>query len=139
MIKNALAQMYNYVHNCIKKECKLEFNQKSQIMSLAQGVDYLSFRFYLKESGKVIKRLRSSNKKRMKRMKRKLKNILEHLILSKQTAKEREESERKTKEQIDMLQAGVVSDTGVCAGNRVGSAEGGGSESRNGGKSSLVV
>ena len=135
MIKNALAQMYNYVHNCIKKECKLEFNQKSQIMPLAQGVNYLSFRFYLKESGKVIKRLRSSNKKRMKR---KLKNILEHLILSKQTAKEREESERKTKEQIDMLQAGVVFDAGVCAGNRVGSAEGGGSKSRNGGKSSLV-
>ena len=168
-LKDALAQMRDY----IKKERKLEFNQKTQITPLAQGVDYLGFHFYLTEHGKVIKKLRSSNKKRMKRKLKRFrhayrngtidmeavsrsmasyrghlshgntyrlqKNILEHLILSKQTAKEREESERKTKEQIDMLQAGVVSDAGVCAGNRVGSAEGGGSESRNGGKSSLVV
>lgn len=49
------------------RELKLEFNQKTQIFPVSEGVDYLGWRFYLTESGKVIRRLRTSNKRRFKR------------------------------------------------------------------------
>ena len=43
------------------------FNEKTQIFPISQGADYLGFRFYLTDTGKVIRRLRTSNKKRWKR------------------------------------------------------------------------
>ena len=46
---------------------KLEFNEKTQIFPISQGVDFVGFRFYLTDSGKVIKRLRTSSKRRWKR------------------------------------------------------------------------
>ena len=49
------------------KELKVEFNEKTQIFPICEGVDFLGFRFYLTDSGKVIRRLRTSNKKRWKR------------------------------------------------------------------------
>lgn len=52
---------------------KLEFNKKTQIFPISQGVDFLGFRFYLTGSGKIIRRLRTSNKKRWKRRLRKFK------------------------------------------------------------------
>ena len=45
----------------------LEFNSKTQIFPISQGVDFLGFHFYLTDTGKVIKRLRTSNKRRFKR------------------------------------------------------------------------
>lgn len=62
-LKYCLEEMREFV----QKERKLEFNQKTQITPLAQGIDYLGFHFYLTDTGKVIRRLRTSNKKRMKR------------------------------------------------------------------------
>ncbi len=62
-LKDCLSQMKAY----IEKERKLEFNQKTQIVPLSQGVDYLGFHFYLTDTGKVIRKLRTSNKKRLKR------------------------------------------------------------------------
>ena len=63
-----------YLKECLKKirkvatdELKLEFNKKTQIFPLAHGVDYLGFRFFLSDTGKVIRMLRTSNKKRFKR------------------------------------------------------------------------
>lgn len=50
-----------------KQRLKLEFNDKTQIFPLSEGVDYLGWRFYLTETGKVIRRLRTSNKRRFKR------------------------------------------------------------------------
>lgn len=62
-LKECLEIMECYINN----KRKLEFNTKTQIVPLAQGVDYLGFHFYLSSTGKVIRRLRTSNKKRMKR------------------------------------------------------------------------
>ncbi len=62
-LKQCLKQMESY----IREERKLEFNQKTQIIPLSQGIDYLGFHFYLTDTGKVIRKLRSSNKRRMKR------------------------------------------------------------------------
>lgn len=63
-----------YLKECLEKiryltvsELKLEFNKKTQIFPLAHGVDYLGFRFFLSDTGKVIRMLRTSNKKRFKR------------------------------------------------------------------------
>lgn len=63
-----------YLQTCLaeisevaKNELKLEFNQKTQIFPVSEGVDYLGWHFYLTDSGKVIRRLRTSNKRRFKR------------------------------------------------------------------------
>ena len=55
-----------------RDELGLEFNQKTQIAPLAQGVDYLGWHFYLTETGRVVRRVRPSNKRRLKRRLRKL-------------------------------------------------------------------
>lgn len=49
------------------EKLKLEFNEKTQIFPISEGVDFLGFRFYLTDTGTVIRRLRTSNKKRWKR------------------------------------------------------------------------
>lgn len=68
-LKEVLAQMSKYA----REELKLEFNQKTQIIPLSQGVEYLGFRFYLGRNGKVVRKLRSSAKQRLKRNLKKLK------------------------------------------------------------------
>lgn len=45
----------------------LEFNEKTHIFPLSQGVDYLGWHFYLTDTGKIVRRLRGSNKRRFKR------------------------------------------------------------------------
>ncbi|MBR3314902.1 MAG: four helix bundle protein [Atopobiaceae bacterium] len=45
----------------------LELNEKTQIVPISQGVDYLGFHLYLTDTGKVVRRLRTSNKRRMRR------------------------------------------------------------------------
>ena len=68
-LKECLKDMDEY----LRKELKLEFNEKTQIHAIRQGVDYLGFHFYLTETGKVIRTLKQSGKKRLKR---KLRNYL---------------------------------------------------------------
>lgn len=62
-LKDCLAELRRYA----KEELKLEFNEKTQIFPVSQGVDYLGWHFYLTETGKVIRKLRTSNKRRFKR------------------------------------------------------------------------
>ena len=62
-LKECLHEMKSY----LTKELKLEFNEKTQIHAIRQGVDFLGFHFYLTETGKVIRTLRQSAKKRLKR------------------------------------------------------------------------
>lgn len=62
-LRECLRQMTAYVRD----ERKLEFNNKTAIMPMKQGVDYLGFHFYLTDGGRVVRKLRTSNKKRMKR------------------------------------------------------------------------
>lgn len=53
-------------------ELLIEFNEKTQIIPLKNGVEYVGFHFYLTDTGKVIKRVRTSTKKRYKRRMKKL-------------------------------------------------------------------
>lgn len=45
----------------------IEFNEKTQIFPISQGVDFLGWHLYLTDTGRVIRRLRTSNKKRFKK------------------------------------------------------------------------
>lgn len=62
-----------YLQECLRQmqklvaEEKLEFNQKTQIFPVSQGVDFLGWHFYMTDTGKALRRLRTSNKKRFKR------------------------------------------------------------------------
>ena len=49
----------------------LELNQKTNIFPLRNGIDFCGFHVYLTQTGKVIKKLRHSSSKRMKRRIRK--------------------------------------------------------------------
>jgi hypothetical protein len=62
-LRRCLAQM----RDCLASERGLELNQKTQIVPIRQGVDYLGSRLYLTDTGKVVRRLRASDKRRMKR------------------------------------------------------------------------
>lgn len=45
----------------------LQLNNKTQIFPIRNGVDFLGFHSYLTETGKVVRKIRDSSKKRMKR------------------------------------------------------------------------
>lgn len=49
------------------REIGLEFNSKTQIFPLKNGVDFLGFHTYVTETGKIIRKLRRDSKKHMKR------------------------------------------------------------------------
>lgn len=62
-LQNCLRELTDIAENVLK----ISFNEKTQIFPVSEGVDYLGWRFYLTDSGKVIRRLRTSNKRRFKR------------------------------------------------------------------------
>lgn len=69
-----LHESKDYLQKCLKEikeiaenELHISFNEKTQVFPVSEGVDYVGWRFYLTDSGKVIRRLRTSNKKRFKR------------------------------------------------------------------------
>lgn len=65
--KEYLKQLLEEITRILEDELKLEFNEKTQIFPISQGVDYLGWHFYLTDTGKVIRKLRVSNKRRFKR------------------------------------------------------------------------
>lgn len=69
-LKEALRKMKELI-----AEDKLEFNDKTQILPLSQGADFLGFHYYVSDTGKIIMRLRSSNKRRFKRNLKRLKKL----------------------------------------------------------------
>ena len=68
-LKQCLSAMQYYV----EEELNLQFNEKTQLTAMKDGVDYLGFRFYLTDTGKVIRRLRTKSKRRWKRRLKKIK------------------------------------------------------------------
>lgn len=130
-----LKQCLSAIRGYLRVERQLELNEKTQIIPLSQGVDYLGFHFYITEQGKVIRKLRSSNKKRIKKklksyrhayrigkmdydaVKRSIvsykghlshgntyhlqRQLLSHLVLSKQTRQQREDYTKKLYEGIN--------------------------------------
>lgn len=67
VLNHALAEMRKLL-----TDLKLEFNDKTQIIPIAHGVEYLGWRFYLTETGAVIRRLKKHSKIRWQHRMRKL-------------------------------------------------------------------
>ena len=65
--KSFLKQVQQDLKEYIQNTLHLEFNSKTQIFPIQNGVDYLGWHYYLTQIGKVIKKLRTANKKKYKR------------------------------------------------------------------------
>ena len=65
--KEYLKQCRREIERICNEHLKIDLNQKTQIFPVQNGVDYLGWHFYLTPSGKVIKKLKSTNKRRLKR------------------------------------------------------------------------
>ncbi len=65
--KEYLRRVLFDIRVCARYDLRLSFNEKTQIHPLSQGVDYVGWHYYLTDTGKVVKRLRASNKRRFKR------------------------------------------------------------------------
>lgn len=64
--KEYLKYCKEQIIKCAKENLKLELNNKTQISSLKNGVDFLGFRHILTENGKVLRLLRGQAKVRLK-------------------------------------------------------------------------
>ena len=62
-LKDCLHQMTTY----LRDELHIEFNEKTQIFPLRNGVDYLGWHIYLSETGKIIRKVKQQTKQRFKR------------------------------------------------------------------------
>lgn len=65
--KEELRQCLEVMTEYVEKELLLSFNQKTQIFPIRNGADYLGFHIYVTESGKVIRKVRQSTKRKYKR------------------------------------------------------------------------
>ena len=76
--KDYLKRCLKIIEDTLSVECKLSLNSKTQISPLKNGIDFLGFHFYLSNSGKVIRKVRTHTKKKYKRRLKKLKaDVLE--------------------------------------------------------------
>ena len=70
--KAFLNHCLNKMRELVEDELLLEFNQKTQMFPISNGVDFLGFHFYMTETGKVIRKVRTSTKQRYKKRMKKL-------------------------------------------------------------------
>ena len=70
VLHQTLAEMRDLV-----ERMGLSFNDKTQIFPISHGVEYLGWRFYLTDSGAVLRRLKRHSKTRWKHRLRKLKRL----------------------------------------------------------------
>lgn len=55
------------ISDMLKNDLHLELNRKTQIYSLHRGVEFLGWRFFLTDTGKVVRKLKKQSKTRMRR------------------------------------------------------------------------
>lgn len=65
--KDYLKYCLKTLREYIRTELHLEFNEKTQIIPIRNGIDYLGFHFYLTDSGKVIRKVRRRTKQKFKK------------------------------------------------------------------------
>lgn len=64
--KKYLQDCKKNLENLLQEEFKLALNNKSEVVPLKNGVEYLGFRFYLNNNGKVFMKLKKQSKVRLK-------------------------------------------------------------------------
>lgn len=72
--KSELKSVLDKMKYLVENELLLEFNSKTQIFPIKNGVDFLGFHFYMTDTGKVIRKLRQSTKKKYKKRMKKMKD-----------------------------------------------------------------
>ena len=70
--KSFLYQCLDKIRDMIENRLNLEMNIKTQIYPLKTGVEFLGWKYYLTDSGKVIRKLKQQSKIRYKRRLKKL-------------------------------------------------------------------
>lgn len=65
--KEVLKKCLSEIKRIVELELKLKLNEKTQIYPLYQGIEFLGWRFFLTENGKVIRKLKPQSKVRVKR------------------------------------------------------------------------
>lgn len=65
--KEKLKECRDILKFLLKSEDRMDFNQKTQIAPLKNGIEYLGWHYYLTKNGKVIKRVKTQTKKKYKR------------------------------------------------------------------------
>ena len=70
--KKALQSYKTAIQSFIESELELSYNDKTQIIPLSNGCEYLGFRFYMTENGKVVRKLCNKTKIRLKHRLKKL-------------------------------------------------------------------
>ena len=65
--KQFLVDALKQIRMVVEGELKLELNGKTQIFPIRNGVEFLGWRFYITETGKVVKTLKAQSKLRYKR------------------------------------------------------------------------
>lgn len=79
--KQFLLECLRAMQAVIEDELHLDLNQKTQIFNLKDGIEFLGWRFYLTDTGKVIRKMKPQSKVRYKRRIKKLqKDYAEGLI-----------------------------------------------------------
>lgn len=73
----------DYLRYCLEEIKKylvplgLELNQKTAVFPLTQGIDFLGFRTYLTDTGKVVRKVRRESKNRIRRKLKKYRHLLD--------------------------------------------------------------
>ena len=65
--KEYLMQCLSQIQDVCENDLHIQLNDKTQIFPIKNGVDYLGWHFYLTDTGKIIRKLRTSNKTALKR------------------------------------------------------------------------
>lgn len=65
--KGFLKRCLKEIQRIVKQELKMELNPKTRIISLHQGFEFIGWRFYLTDTGKVIRKIKAQSKTRVKR------------------------------------------------------------------------
>lgn len=86
--KAFLLELKKELEEVLNSKLKLDFNRKTQLFPLKNGVDYLGFHFSLSKTGKIIRRLKTQTKKKFKRRVKSLRNSVATGIIPKERANE---------------------------------------------------
>jgi len=70
--KDQLRECFVRMKAMIEDRLHLTLNDKSQIYPLRKGIEFLGWKFYLSESGQVVRRLKRQSKRRMRQRLRRL-------------------------------------------------------------------
>jgi len=77
-----LRECFELMREMLEGRLHLALNSKSQIYPLGKGIEFLGWKFYLSDSGQVVRRLKDQSKRRMHRRLKKLQREYEDRAIS---------------------------------------------------------